>query len=80
MSGKYSLSILTDEGDVVLDIFGGSNTTGFTAEALRRKWISFELNHEYLSSSAFRFLEGQSSATMKRVLDELNSRPIACCL
>jgi DNA modification methylase len=30
--------MLTDEDDVVLDIFGGSNTTGFTAEALRT-WL-----------------------------------------
>jgi len=64
--------MLTDEDDVVLDIFGGSNTTGFTAEALRRKWITFEINQDYLSSSAIRFLDGQSSATMKRVLDELS--------
>ena len=67
----FFIKMLTDEDDVVLDIFGGSNTTGFTAEALRRKWITFEINHDYLSSSAFRFLDGQSSATMKNVLDEL---------
>jgi len=68
----FFIKMLTDEDDVVLDIFGGSNTTGFTAEALRRKWITFEINQEYLSSSIFRFLDGQSSATMKRVLDELS--------
>ena len=68
----FFIKMLTDEDDVVLDIFGGSNTTGFTAEALRRKWITFEINQDYLSSSAFRFLDGQSSATMQRVLDELN--------
>ncbi len=68
----FFIKMLTDEDDVVLDIFGGSNTTGFTAEALMRKWITFEINHDYLSSSVFRFLDGQSSATMKRVLDELN--------
>ena len=33
----FFIKMLTDEDDVVLDIFGGSNTTGFTAEALRRK-------------------------------------------
>ena len=68
----FFIKMLTDEDDVVLDIFGGSNTTGFTAEALRRKWITFEINHDYLSSSVFRFLDGQSSATMQRVLDELS--------
>jgi len=46
--------------------------TRFTAEALRRKWITFEINQDYLSSSIFRFLDGQSSATMKRVLDALS--------
>ena len=64
--------MLTDEEDVVLDIFGGSNTTGYTAEALKRKWITFEISREYLTSSAFRFLEGQSAETVKRVLEELN--------
>jgi len=65
--------MLTDEEDVVLDIFGGSNTTGFTAEALKRKWLTFEMNPEYLASSALRFLEGHSSEAVKRVLGELNN-------
>ena len=72
----FFIKMLTDEDDVVLDIFGGSNTTGFTAEALRRKWITFEINHDYLSSSVFRFLDGQSSATMQRVLDELSKNDV----
>lgn len=68
----FFIKMLTDEDDVVLDIFGGSNTTGFTAEALKRKWMTFEISREYLASSAFRFLEGQNSKTVKRVLEELN--------
>lgn len=68
----FFIKMLTDEGDVVLDIFGGSNTTGFTSEALNRKWITFEENTEYLSASAFRFLEGRSIQTIKRVLDEMS--------
>jgi site-specific DNA-methyltransferase (cytosine-N4-specific) len=67
----FFIKMLTDEDDVVLDIFGGSNTTGFTAEALNRKWLTFELNQEYLFSSVFRFLEGKSIEAMKRVLGEL---------
>ena len=35
----FFINMLTDEGNVVLDIFGGSNTTGFTAEALKRKLV-----------------------------------------
>lgn len=68
----FFIKMLTDEGDVVLDIFGGSNTTGFTAEALKRKWLTFEMNKEYLASSAFRFLEGHSAEAVRRVLRELD--------
>jgi len=68
----FFIKMLTDEGDVVLDIFGGSNTTGFTAEALNRKWLAFEMNQEYLAASVFRFLEGQSSDAVKGVFGKLN--------
>ena len=34
-------------GDIVLDPFGGSGTTGQVAEALGRKWTLIELNPEY---------------------------------
>jgi len=69
----FFIKMLTDEDDVVLDIFGGSNTTGFTAEALKRKWLTFEMNQGYLASSALRFLEGHNSETLKLVLEELNN-------
>jgi site-specific DNA-methyltransferase (cytosine-N4-specific) len=68
----FFIKMLTDEGDVVLDIFGGSNTTGVTAEALKRKWLTFEINHEYLAASVFRFLDGHSSDTVKGVFGKLN--------
>ena len=69
----FFVRMLTDEDDVVLDIFGGSNTTGFAAEALKRKWLTFEVNLDYLVSSSLRFLEGHSPETVKRVLRELNT-------
>ena len=67
----FFIKMLTDENDVVLDIFGGSNTTGFTAETLKRRWLTFEMNQDYLISSVFRFLDGTSSKTVKRALKEL---------
>lgn len=70
----FFIKMLTDEGDVVLDIFGGSNTTGFTAEALKRNWLTFEMNQEYLVTSVFRFLDGHGSDAVKHVLGELNDR------
>jgi DNA modification methylase len=52
---EFFIKMLTDEGDVVLDPFAGSNTTGAVAEALRRRWIAFENVEEYLRASKFRF-------------------------
>lgn len=69
----FFIKMLTNQGDTVLDIFGGSNTTGFTSEALNRKWLTFEINHDYLASSIFRFLEGQSINAIKQVLSKLKN-------
>jgi site-specific DNA-methyltransferase (cytosine-N4-specific) len=49
--------MLTDRDDLVIDIFGGSNTTGQVAEAEARRWMSFEALPEYVAASSFRFLE-----------------------
>lgn len=53
---EFFIKFLTDPGDLVVDIFGGSNTTGFTAEQLKRRWQSIELDASYAAISAFRFL------------------------
>ncbi len=37
------IEISTDEGDLVLDSFGGSGTTGAVAHKMRRRWIMVEL-------------------------------------
>ena len=47
--------LLTEEGDVVLDPFAGSNTTGAVAERLQRRWIAVEKIEPYLEASKFRF-------------------------
>ena len=51
----FFIKMLTDEGDLVVDIFAGSNTSGATAEKLGRRWIAMELLEEYLDASKFRF-------------------------
>jgi len=53
----FFIRMLTEPGDVVLDMFAGSNTTGEAAQALGRRWISFELRRDYIAASAFRFLD-----------------------
>ncbi|HEY8227616.1 MAG TPA: site-specific DNA-methyltransferase, partial [Pyrinomonadaceae bacterium] len=51
----FFMRFLTDEGDIVLDPFAGSNTTGAIAERLNRRWIAAETVEEYLAASKFRF-------------------------
>lgn len=55
---EFFIRFLTDENDIVLDPFAGSNTTGSVAEALGRRWISIEINKEYAIDSEIRFLNG----------------------
>jgi DNA modification methylase len=52
---EFFMKLLTDEADVVVDPFAGSNTTGAVAESLNRRWIAIELVQEYLDASKFRF-------------------------
>lgn len=52
---EFFLKLLTDEGDLVVDPFGGSNTTGKVAETLSRRWIVMDEVSEYLEASKFRF-------------------------
>jgi site-specific DNA-methyltransferase (cytosine-N4-specific) len=54
---SFFIRFLTDEGDIVLDPFGGSNTTGFAAALERREWISFEIQDTYVEQSKIRFLD-----------------------
>ncbi len=54
---EFFVNFLTTEGDVVLDPFAGSNTTGYVAEIARRNWFAFELKQDYLDGSKLRFSE-----------------------
>ncbi|MCC6446146.1 MAG: site-specific DNA-methyltransferase [Armatimonadetes bacterium] len=52
---EFFVKFLTEEGDLILDPFAGSNTTGYVAENLARRWIAFEIVEAYLEGSRFRF-------------------------
>jgi site-specific DNA-methyltransferase (cytosine-N4-specific) len=54
---EFFIKLTTERGDLVLDPFAGSNTTGYVAEKLGREWLAFEIKEEYLKGSAFRFEE-----------------------
>lgn len=53
----FFIKFTTDEDDLVLDPFAGSNTTGASAERLGRRWAAIELNKAYLETSKIRFEE-----------------------
>lgn len=59
---EFFIKMLTDEGDTVVDIFGGSCTTGEVCEHLGRNWKCFELELDYIIGSIFRFLPKDLSA------------------
>jgi DNA modification methylase len=52
---RFFIKMLTDKRDLVLDPFGGSNSTGAIAEELDRKWVAVEPNREYADGSKRRF-------------------------
>ena len=54
---EWFITFLTDPGDIVVDIFGGSMTTGWAAERLGRRWLGFERSEAYLRASALRFFD-----------------------
>lgn len=52
---EFFIKFLTDPGDLVLDPFAGSNTTGAAAEELGRRWVAVEPSAEYVAGSRGRF-------------------------
>lgn len=51
----FFIRFLTDEGDIVMDPFAGSNTTGQVAEQLKRRWLSIEADRDYAIGSIAAF-------------------------
>lgn len=73
----FFIDFLTEPGDVVLDFFAGSNTTGAAAEAAGRRWLSFELDSEYLAASVFRFVADRPETEAIQVYEALRSKALA---
>jgi DNA modification methylase len=64
---EFFIRFLTDPGDLVVDIFAGSNTTGQVAESEQRRWLAFEKEIEYVAPSAFRFVEGADDDELRQL-------------
>jgi site-specific DNA-methyltransferase (cytosine-N4-specific) len=52
---RFFVEFMTDPGDLVLDPFAGSNTTGAVAEQLGREWLAVEASAAYAEASKVRF-------------------------
>ena len=71
---EFFIKFLTNPGDLVVDIFAGSNTTGFVAEQLGRKWLAFEQREDYLTSSILRFLQDDPLEVVDSYLQLIRSK------
>ncbi len=52
---SFFVRFLTGRGDLVLDPFAGSNTTGFVAELAGRRWVAIDEQEKYVTQSRIRF-------------------------
>jgi len=69
---RFFIEFLTNPGDSVLDPFAGSNTTGYVAERLRRKWVGVEIRSDYAEESKLRF---ENSTEVTSVTQEQSLLP-----
>lgn len=68
---RFFLKFLTDPGDVVIDIFSGSNTTGQVADELDRRWLSIELDLSFAALSAVRFMAHEDIGTIATKISKM---------
>jgi site-specific DNA-methyltransferase (cytosine-N4-specific) len=59
---EFFIRFLTEERQLVVDPFAGSNVTGQVAEQLGRSWISAEINGDYVAGSRLRFADAVPSS------------------
>jgi site-specific DNA-methyltransferase (cytosine-N4-specific) len=52
---EFFVKFLTQKNGLVLDPFGGSNTTGKVSQDLNRRWVYIEQNKDYVLGSKGRF-------------------------
>lgn len=68
----FFIQFLTDPGDLVLDPFAGSNTTGYVAECHSRRWVAIDAIPDYAEQSRIRF---EDPILMQPSLIEENPSP-----
>jgi DNA modification methylase len=64
---SFFIQFLTEENDLVFDPFGGSNTTGYVAESLKRRWITTEISNDYFEQAVIRMRDPKLKSKIKVV-------------
>jgi site-specific DNA-methyltransferase (cytosine-N4-specific) len=64
---SFFIRFLTERRDRVIDPFAGSNVIGHEAEELERRWISIEINSDYVAGSRLRFDDATVTAPPETV-------------
>ena len=70
------ISATTKPGDVVLDPFFGSGTTGVVAKKLKRNWIGIEKNHSYVKMANKRIAAVHESLFDKDIYASTSRRSV----
>jgi DNA modification methylase len=73
---EFAIGLCTEENDLVLDPFAGSNMTGYIAESTGRKWLAFEQNADYLRGASFRFLANGTKALKSTPEETASQSPL----
>ncbi len=73
---EWFIKFLTDPGDLVVDIFGGSMTTGWAAERTGRRWIGIDLVPEYVAASRLRFFDDTGNLLPETALTPARLVPV----
>ncbi len=66
---EYFIRMLTDPGDLVIDPFAGSCSTGEVCDHLERKWVCSEMLEEYVEGAMGRF-KSEYASSPKNYTDE----------
>ena len=71
---NFFTEFLTEENDLILDPFAGSNTTGYCAEKLKRRWLAVEANADYAYDSIIRFEDPKFDSELEIISTEGDKR------
>lgn len=67
---EWLIKLTTNEGDVVLDCFNGSGTTGVACKQLNRNYIGIDLSQEYLDTTELRLSKAIEGSSINRSITE----------